>query len=97
MSLHEGLDWVYRLNTSYCIFYVREDTLSYVLYRDEACTEETDHYRWISWGETAIGYLEQHSRQKHRLISVLCGPVQPPPSTVILKIRAMEKRRKQYA
>ena len=96
-SLHDGLDWVYKLNGSYCIFYVKDNYLHYTLYSDEECTREADKCKWVSWGPLAKAYLDSYSTSKLRPIITFCGPVQPPPSAVVLKIRAMEKRRKQYA
>jgi hypothetical protein len=96
-SLHEGLDWVYKLDSSYCIFYIKDDNLCYILYDDEACTNSLGSTVWLDWGPTAKIYLDQYSSQRLRPIIPFCGPVQPPPSAIILKIRAMEKRRKQYA
>jgi hypothetical protein len=97
-SLHEGLDWVYDLDGLYFIFYRNANNfLAYKMYRDMACTDCIGVTEWRSWGPEAIRALEGYSRSKLRPIIPFCGPVQPPPSAVVLKIRAMEKRRKQYA
>ena len=97
-SLHEGLDWVYHLDRLYFIFFVTEDNqLAYKMYQDADCTKYVSTTVWRPWDRIAITYVETYSRQKLRPIIPFCGPVQPPPSAVVLKIRAMEKRRKQYA
>ena len=97
-SLHEGLDWVYDIDGLYFIFYRNaKNYLAYKTYKDEDCTNCIGTTEWRPWGSGAIHALESYSNSKLRPIIPLCGPVQPPPSAIILKIRAMEKRRKQYA
>jgi hypothetical protein len=100
-SLHEGLDWVYDLDGLYFIFYIVErdgkTSLAYKMFKDAECTEYVSTTVWVGWGDYAIKLLESYSHSKLRPIIPFCGPVQPHPSAVILKIRAMEKRRKQYA
>ena len=100
-SLHEGLDWVYNLDGLYFIFHtvVKEGKthLAYKMFRDVDCTDYISNTVWVQWGEYAVDALDRYAENRIRPIIPFCGPVQPPPSAIILKIRAMEKRRKQYA
>lgn len=100
-SLHEGLDYVYKLDELYFIFYTVEKEgktyFAYKMFRDVDCTDYVSNTIWVEWGEYAINALDKYAKDRIRPIVPFCGPVQPPLSAVVLKIRAMEKRRKQYA
>jgi len=87
---HECFKYIFRSgSTGEFYFDVVDDAFGYwYSYNDLPRTE------WQKWDISAHDFNTRYPDFiKDRVRIVLCGPVQPPPSPIIQKIREMEKRR----
>jgi len=89
----EGLGYIYKFDTFYLIFYLEGTRLKYTRYSDPECTQADEDITWMEWNENSQKYINDYAK---RIVRPIVGPVPPPPSAVIKKIREMAKRREQH-